>query len=166
MAGNYTYGLTKIEYAEILEDGGPGTSFTQLGYTNPGTTKFTTDAGTANEKFCEELSSALVSIAGTETITLNTQLIVDDADTLELVLGGTVADGVWSKPDTKPTIEYTLKITPLAGMIIQINRASIVGSMNSTLAREGDLFYVDVVGTILQPTLEGAVALTISEPPA
>lgn len=164
MAGDYTYGLTKIEYAAILGDGGPGTSFTQIGYTNPGTTKFTTDAGTANEKFCEELSSALVSIAGTETIKLETQLIIDDADKLALVLGGTVADDVWSAPDTKPTIEYTLKITPLSGLIIQINRASIIGSINATLSRDGDLFYVDVEATVLQPTKEGEVKMTISEP--
>lgn len=164
MSASYTYGLTKIEYAAILGDGGPGTSFSDLGYTNPGTTKFTTDAGTANEKFCEELSSALVSIAGTETITLETQLIVDTDDKLALVLGGTAVGGVWSAPDTKPTIEYTLKITPLNGMTLQINRASIVGSLNATLSRDGDLFYVDVVGTVLQPTKEATAKLTFTEP--
>lgn len=163
MSAYYTYGLTRIEYAELI-GGGPGTAFSTLGYTNPGTTKFTTDAGTANEKFCEELSSALVSIAGTETITLETQLIVDSADRLVLVLGGTSNSGTWSAPDTKPTIEYTLKITPLSGMVVTINRASIVGSLNATLSRDGDLFYVDVVATVLQPTVEGTVKMTMGEP--
>ncbi len=161
---DYTYGLTKIEIADILGDGGPGTSFSQIGYTNPGTTKFVTDAGTANEKFCEELDSALVSIAGTETVSLEFQLIVDSAETLELVLGGTVADGVWSAPSSKPVIEYTIKVTPKSGMIIQINRGSIVGSLNGALSKDGDLFYVDTKCTILAPTLEGTASLTMTEP--
>ena len=159
----YTYGLTKIEIADILGDGGPGTSFTQIGYTNPGTTKFTTDAGTANEKFCEELTAALVSIAGTETIKLEFQLIVSDVNTLPKVLGGTVDGLVWSRPATKPTLEYTFKVTPLSGSVWQINRGSVVGSLNGTLAREGDLFYVDVSVTILTPTKEGEVSLTATD---
>lgn len=110
------------------------------------------------------MASPLVSIAGTEVIKLSFQLIVDDADTLEKVLGGTVVGDAWSAPDTKPTIEQTIKITPLSGMVLQINRASVVGAFNATLAREGDLFYVDTECTVLQPTKEGEVRLTATEP--
>lgn len=160
----YTYGLTRIEIATIAGDGGPGTTFAQIGYTNPGTTKFVTDAGTANEKFCEELTAALVSIAGTETIKLEFQLIVSDVNTLTKVLGGTVDGLVWSAPSTKPTLEYTWKVTPLSGSTWQINRGAVVGSLNGTLAREGDLFYVDCSVTVLTPTKEGTASLTATDP--
>lgn len=164
MSASYTYGLSKIEFAALLGDGGPGTSFTQIGYTNPGTTKFTTDKGTANEKRCEELSSPLVSIAGDETITLETQLIIDDADALVTVLGGTNISDVWYAPDSPPTIEQTVKITPSNGMIWQINRGSVSGGLNATLSKDGDLFYADVTITVLQPTKEGEVRLMATEP--
>jgi len=160
----YTYGLTKIEFADILETGGPGTSFSEIGYTNPGTTKFTTDKGTTNEKRCEELSSPLVSIPGDETIKVATQLIVADADTLALVLGGTSTLGVWSAPDSPPVIEQTVKVTPLSGMVWQINRGSISGGINATLSKDGDLFYVDVEITVLQPELEATPRITATEP--
>lgn len=159
----YTYGLSAIAIAAIAGDGGPGTTFATIGKTNPGTTKITTDKGTTSEKRCEELSAPLVSIAGDETQTIEFQLIVEGAATLESVLGGTVATGVWSAPDTKPVIEKTLKITPLSGMTLQFNRVSIDAALNATLSREGDLFYVDCVCTVLQPTKANTPKATASE---
>jgi hypothetical protein len=161
---SYTYGLTKIEIADILGDGGPGTSFTQIGYTNPGTTKFTTDKGTANEKRCEELATPLVSIPGDQTITVDTQVIINGADVMATFLGGTSVAGVWSAPDSQPVIEKTVKITPLAGMTFQINRASIEGGLNGAFAKDGDLFCVDVSFTVLQPEKEGTARMTATEP--
>lgn len=161
---SYTYGLTKIEIADIAGDGGPGTSFTQVGYTNPGTTKFTTDKGTPNEKRCEELATPLVSIPGDQTITLETQVIIDGADMMATFLGGTSSLGVWTAPDSPPVIEKTVKLTPLAGMVFQINRASVEGGLNGAFAKDGDLFYVDVSFTVLQPEKEGVGRMTATEP--
>ena len=156
----YTYGLEKIEIAEIAGDGGPGTVFSQIGYTNPGTTKFTTDSGTSTEKRCEELAAPLVTIPGDETQTVEFQLIVSDVNTLPKVLGGAVVATKWSAPDSKPVIEKTLKITPKSGLAIQCNRVSIVGSLNATLSKDGDLFYVDCKCTLLQPTKVGTARMT------
>lgn len=156
----YTYGLASISFAAILPDGSPGTTFTSIGNTNPGTTKFVTNRGTANEKFCEELSTPLVSIAGDETIELQTQLIVASTTELELVLGGSVANGVWSKPDSKPVIEKTVKVTPTAGLAFTINRGSVDGALNATLSKTGDLFYVDLIIKVLQPTAAGVKTIT------
>lgn len=151
----YTYGLEKIEIADLAGDGGPGTTFAVIGYTNPGTTKITTEQAAAVEKRCEEVSSPLVSIPGDETVSVDFQLIVEDVNTLPKVLGGSVVTGVWSAPDSKPIIEKTLKLTPKEGLVLTFNRVSIVGALNATLSKDGDLFYVDVKATVLQPTKSG-----------
>lgn len=156
----YTYGLTGIETANLAGDGGPGTTFTTIGYTVPNSTKFVTNRGTATEKSCEELSSPLVSIPGDETMEVQTQVIVDSADKLLALLGGTVVSGKWSKPDSKPVIEKTVKLTPKSGLTFTVNRGSFDGALNATLSKTGDLFYVDLIIKVLQPTKSGVVTVT------
>lgn len=161
---SYTYGLSGLHFAPIAGDGGPGTVFTLLGKTVPGSTKITTDKGTKIEKFCEEFSDPLVSISGTRIKTIETQLIVEGAATLETVLGGTVAAGVWTEPDDTPVIEKTLKVVPKAGGTMIFNRVSVDASVNATLSKDGDLFYVDVVCTVLQPTKANTKKSTFTDP--
>lgn len=159
----YTYGLAGIYIAPLAGDGGPGTVFTLLGKTNPGTTKISTDKGTKTEKFCEETSDPLVSIPGNRTKTIEFQLIVEGVATLEAVLGGSSAAGVWSEPDAVPVIEKTLKMVPQAGGTLIFNRVSFDCALNATLSKEGDLFYVDCVATVLQPTKAGVKKMTFTE---
>lgn len=149
-----TYGLTKIEIADILPDGGCGTTWTQIGYTKVGATKMATEAGTETKLEAEELSTPLITIAGEETISLQTQLIVQTAENLLAVLGGTVTGSAWAPAASKPVIEKSMKITPKAGKVVTIPRVSIVGSLNSPFTKT-DLMYVDVKGTILAPSKSG-----------
>jgi len=160
-----TYGLVKIEIGDIANDGGMGTTLTQIGYTKVGSTKLVTTAGTETNLEAEELSTPLVTIPGNETQSVEFQLIIQDLTHLTSVLGGEVTgtspNEVWNSPATKPVIEKSLKITPKAGFSVEIPRASIVGSLNSPFSKT-DLMYVDVKATILTPTKTGVSSISIS----
>ncbi|MCZ2480006.1 hypothetical protein [Aquirufa nivalisilvae] len=148
-----TMGLSKIEIGEIAVDGGMGTSLSQLGLTYEGTCKLTTDEPEITEHYAEEVEDPIVINQKKGKTMFEFSIMDPNADTLEAVLGGTVAAGppkVWNSPRTSVTIERSIKISPEEGMTFSIPRGLITAKMNAEFSRK-NIFLIDVKVRVLTP---------------
>lgn len=163
-----TRGLTKVEFAEILPDGGTGTTWFRLGDTAKGTAKFTQQDGTKTEIPIEESDNPIDVITTKGAKEFNLSVANPDADSLLKCCGGTVDAGppkVWNEPDDAPDIELSMKITPKKGFIITAPRVKVEGKHNGSFTKD-DVYKVDVVCTVLQPTKAGLKSVSFTEPVA
>ena len=156
--GIITTGIASIQFGAMASDGGMGEDLDRLGYTVEGTAKINTDDGTTTDYMVEETDDPLDSdiTAGKMTVTLT---IADpDEDTFVNVFGGTKtgtgADTVYEYPESIPSIEQSIKITPKKGIGFDFVRAKITGKFTSDLGR-GKLMGVEITATILQPLKAG-----------
>lgn len=152
----YTYGLTKVEFADILSDGGIGTAWTQYGLTAEDSFSMTEEDPTITDKSVEESDTPVVTITKEGKTTVKFNIADADIETLYNLKGGTITgtspSRTWAKAATLPIIEKSIKITPKEGFsAIRIPRASISAKLNSTLSKK-DLMVVEVTCTMLVPT--------------
>ena len=110
-----TIGLASIKVADILADGGTGTTFAPLGYTYENTCKFTEADPETTSFFAEEVDDALDTSEKPGETKLNFSIANPDVDTLVAVFGGTKNGSTWEAPDNKPTIEKSIEVTPKKG---------------------------------------------------
>lgn len=154
-----TIGLASIQVADILADGGTGTTFAPLGYTYENTCKFTEADPETTSFYAEEVDDALDTTEKAGETKLNFSIANPDVDTLVAVFGGTKVGSTWNAPDTKPTIEKSVQITPKKGLKFTICRAKMVAKLNADFSRKG-LFLVEVSATILAPTKQNEPKMT------
>lgn len=155
---NYTLGIASIQVGAIAGDGGPGTTLAALGKTYQDSCRLTQEDPTTTEFFSEEDEDAVFTKTKKGKTTLTFQIMDADTDTLVKVFGGTATgtspNKTWNAPNTTPTIEQTVKVTPQNGMTLVIPRGSITAKLNGEFSRQG-LFLIDVVVTVLTPTKAG-----------
>lgn len=162
MASLVTLGLSSIEVAPILGDGSIGTAWTGLCLTYEDSCSMSEEDPTTQEFYCEESDDPVVSSTKRGKLTLNFSVMDADPDALVNLLGGTTSGTspvVWESPDLIPVIERSIKITPKQGLTFKIPRASISAKLNSQFSKKG-LFLIDVVATVLKPTLTGLPRIT------
>ncbi|AUD00935.1 phage tail tube protein [Spirosoma pollinicola] len=165
--GKYTIGIAKIEFADVASDGGPGTTgLTQYGLTLEGTGKLNEADPTKTQFFVEEQDAAVYEKSKAGDITLTFSIANPDTDTMAKLFGGTAAgtspNKIWNRPDTLPTIEKTVKITPADGLIIIIPRGSVTAKLDGELSRT-NLFVIAVTITALKPTKTGVGVIQFGE---
>lgn len=146
-----TIGLASIEVAPILGNGSTGTTFATLGYTYENTCKFTEADPEETSFFVEEVDDPVETSSKAGDTKLNFSIANPDVDTLVSVFGGTKNGSSWEAPDSKATIEKSLKITPKKGLVFTICRVNLVAKLNADFSRKG-LFLIEVACTVLAPT--------------
>jgi len=163
MANKTTLGLSKIEIGTIANDGGVATTWATIGYTAENTATLVTEDGTTTDIYAEEVSAPIESITTDGKMSFNFSLASPDLTQLSTVFGGSVTgtspNEVWAAPDSTPTIEKSLKVTPTKGLVLTFPRVSIKAKFSGTFTKN-DTLKVEVVCTVLQPTKSGTNKLS------
>jgi len=155
-----TIGLASVQVADILGDGGTGTTFAALGYTYENTCKFTEADPEETSFYVEEVDDPVETSTKAGDIKLNFSIANPDVDTLVSVFGGKKTGGnTWEAPASKATIEKSIKITPKKGLIFTVCRANMVAKLNADFSRKG-LFLIEIACTVLAPTKTAEPKLT------
>lgn len=161
----HTFGLAKIEYADIAGDGGAGTSFTEIGETVNGSCTITSTDPQTTDFNIEESDSPVESVVSTPAeISLATSTYNVEADQLVALFGGTKTAGppvVWEAPDQLPEMEKTFRLTDKKGNVILIPRAKIQSKLNISFAKD-KLGQLDLAIKVLQPNKSGVKRLKIT----
>ncbi|ARK08876.1 hypothetical protein A6C57_00325 [Fibrella sp. ES10-3-2-2] len=157
-----TYGIAKIEYAAIPNDGAvPTTGWATLGKTKEGTGKLDMADGTSTEFRVEEDVQPLKIITTPGAITVSFEVADADIDKMPILFGGTVASSgtnpvvkTWNMPASPLNPEFALKVTTLEGYTIIVPRGQFAPKLAGDLSRTG-LLGTPVVVTALAPKKEG-----------
>lgn len=155
----YTLGLSKIEIGAIANDGGMGTTLSQLGYTYQDTCTMTQEDPETNEFYAEEEDDPVVAISKAGKISFAFSLMNPSPEAMVELMGGTASksstsaseNDTWEAPNSTVQIEKSVKITPLQGYTISVPRMKITAKINAEFQKSG-IFLVEVSGTILTPT--------------
>lgn len=162
----YTLGISAIELGNLATDGGPGTTLAALGLTYEDSCKLAQDDPEVTEFFAEEVEDAVLTRSKKGKTTLTFQIMNADTTTLVALFGGSATGAspnkTWNSPDNTPTIEQTVRVTPIDGMKLVIPRGSVSAKLNGEFSRKG-LFLIDVTVTALKPTKTGVGALQFIE---
>lgn len=165
----YTLGLASIEVGDIAADGGMGEVLASLGYTYQDTAQMVTNDPTTTDFYAEEVDDPVLSISRAGTIQFKWSLMNPSVETLQTLMGGTTkktGEGqeehdTWEAPDVLPTIEKSVKITPLQGLKFVVPRLRIVAKLNGNFSKTG-MMLVEVTGTVMKPEKEGIKKLSVS----
>lgn len=149
-----TRGLQKIEFGDIAADGGMGTTLSELGYTYKDSFAFNTEDGTQIEHYAEEVDDPIIALEKPGKITIEFDVMNPDINTLQRVLGGTIDGDKWTAPATSVAKEWSCKVTPEQGLIFEVPRVSVTGTLSGTYSKDG-IFLVHVKCTVLVPKKEG-----------
>ncbi len=157
----YTLGLSKIEVGAIGTDGAMGTSLAALGYTYQDTCKMTQDDPETTDLYAEEVDDPVVSISRGGKTNFAFSLMNPSVTSLADLLGGTAdeAAGTWTAPDTIPTVEKSVRITPEQGLKFEIPRLRMVSKINAEFSKKGILL-IEISGTVMKPEKEGLAKMT------
>lgn len=168
MAGGQTaVGIAKIELAPIV-NGGVGTVWTQLPLTLAGSASIATDAGDTTTINAEETDTPIYTSTTPGATTIPFTIANPDADTRELLQGGTVTttNGVktWNAPrGSVAEVERSMRITMKTGHVITVPRAKLTSVLDGPLAKT-DALGLPVTATILLPADGTTSPISISDP--
>jgi hypothetical protein len=158
----HAFGLAKIEYADIANDGGAGTVFTEIGETVAGSCQLTSSDPQSTDFNIEESDSPVESVVSTPAeISLATSTYDVSADQLVALFGGTKTAGppvTWEAPDQLPELEKTFRLTDKKGNTILIPRGKIASKLGVSFAKD-KLGQLDLTIKVLQPTKAGVKRL-------
>jgi len=155
-----TFGLASIEFADILPDGGTGTTFAAIGYTMKDTCKFIQEDPQETPVEVEEADDPIDYMTKAGKKTLSFTLADPDEAALALLMGGIGTTGVtWDAPATFTTIEKSVKVTPTQGLILTIPRGKINAKWNGDYSKSTNL-KIDVEITVMTPTKTGVAPFT------
>lgn len=161
-----TYGLASISIAAILGDGGIGTSWSTLGYTEQGSCKLVEDDPDETEFIPEEIDTPVASIYKGGKINLEFNIIDPIATTLETLMGGTASGSspsrVWTSASTKTSVYKSVKIVPTDGYTVTICRAKITAKIDAEFSSK-NILKVNVKATVMTPEKAGEPAMTFTE---
>lgn len=165
--GLITIGIKSVKFAPLSGDGGPGTVFTELGFTSKGTLSFNEEAPTKKLVEVEETSDPLAVFKTPAPRTVTLSLADPDLAALAKIRGGTVtpgtsgADDVYAE-DAPVSLIGTLQIEPAQGFTkITYNHVSIDGRFSGGLGADQELLLVLEVD-ILKPTKTGTKTMQVS----
>lgn len=152
----YTLGLSKIEVGDIAEDGAMGTELKVLGYTYQNSAKMTQDDPETTDHYAEEVDDPVISIDRGGKTNFAFSIMNPSVTVLAELLGGKADDAqnTWDAPDTIPTIEKSVRITPTQGLKFDIPRMKMVAKINGDFSKQGILL-IEVSGTVMKPTKDG-----------
>ncbi len=156
--GQANHGLEKIELSPLAADGGVGTAWATLGWTEEDSAKFSTADADKKEFFVEEIDAAWFSTSkgGSQTFTFT--IANPDLNTMVTLFGGTItgtgAAQTWDAPDTTPTMERSLKITPKVGFGHIFAYVTVTAKLTESIGRN-HLQGVEVTCNIGQPKKAG-----------
>lgn len=164
----YTLGLSKIEVGAMASDGGMAADddLKALGYTYQDTCKMTQEDAETTEHFAEEVDDPVVSISRGGKTNFAFSIMNPSVTVMADLLGGTGTEGdgsttqdKWEAPDSIPTVEKSIRITPQQGLKFEIPRMQLVSKINAEFSKKGILL-IEVTGTVMQPTKSGATKMT------
>ncbi|NCB42917.1 MAG: hypothetical protein EOM59_09880 [Clostridia bacterium] len=162
----YTLGLSQIEAGAIAADGGMGTTLATLGYTYQDTCKMTQEDPETTDHYAEEVDDPVVSISRGGKTNFAFSIMDPSVTVLADLLGGTGTEGngstiqdKWEAPDSIPTVEKSIRITPQQGLKFEIPRMKLVSKINAEFSKKGILL-IEVAGTVMQPTKSGTAKMT------
>jgi len=160
-----TRGLTRVEFADLAPDGGPGTNFQAIGYTwRDEEIVLLEEDPEVNDLFTHELDDSIDReyTGGVKELTFN---IVDpDLSTLSYLFGGAVSGSGDSATYGMPAKKYvgykTVRLVPAKGLVWTINRAAVIGTVDANFSR-GDVVTIAVSATVLVPEKSGVMPITV-----
>lgn len=162
----YTLGLSQIEAGAIAADGGMGTTLATLGYTYQDTCKMTQEDPETTDHYAEEVDDPVVSISRGGKTNFAFSIMDPSVTVLANLLGGKATEGngsttqdKWEAPDSIPTVEKSIRITPQQGLKFEIPRMKLVSKINAEFSKKGILL-IEVAGTVMQPTKSGTAKMT------
>ena len=157
----YTLGLSKIEVGAVNVDGGMGLTLAALGYTYQDTCKMVQEKPEVTEHFAEEVDDPVISISRGGKTTFNFSIMNPTVEVLKDLLGGTAdtSTNKWEAPDTLPTVEKSVRITPKQGLKFEIPRLRITATINADFSKKGILL-IECEGTVMQPEKPGTKKMT------
>jgi hypothetical protein len=166
----FTLGLSKIEMGAIGNDGGMGSTLSQLGYTNQDSAQLTMEVPTATEFFAEEVDDPVLVSKKAGAITFAFDIMNPAPEVLAQMLGGTagkseptLADNdKWEAPDSVSDIEQSLKITPKQGFIFEVPRASISANLTGNFAASS-IMLLHVEAKVMTPTNTSTKKMTLTK---
>lgn len=165
MADSITSGVLSISVAPLASDGGPGTVFTTVGYTDRDQeTSITEGDPTTTDKYSNESDTPLYTITTPGVETIQFSVIVQRASQLQAWFGGTVTGtpAVWTAPDSRTPIERTVRIPGKVGGTFQYNRVKFTPKKTYPMGPDG-WFTINVTGQVLQPLKAGVAVSTFTE---
>lgn len=152
--GQITNGIDKIEVGETGANGTMGSVLDVLGYTNIDSASMTEADGTTTDFNVEELDTPLYSRTTPGKITLTFQVADPNLVAFQKVFGGTITGtgsaAVWNAPQSRPDKEWSVKITPKVGFVIQVPRAKLTPKMNMNLGKN-NLSMIEITLEVLTP---------------
>jgi hypothetical protein len=161
-----TYGLASIEVATILGDGGIGTSWSTLGYTERGSCKLVEADPDVTSFIPEEIDTPIVEIYKGGVVSLEFNIMDPIATTLETLMGGTASgtypNTVWTSPSTKTTVDMSLKITPTDGYTVTITKARITAKIDAEFSSK-NIMKINVKASVMTPDKAGEPPMTFTE---
>lgn len=162
MAREITIGIADIEFAPVLPTGGAGTVFFKVGQTLAGSFNLNTDAGTPVVINVEEQVQPIYNRNTEGAKTMDFEVVNYDFTDITKLMGGTTLDTVWSAPEQALNGEFTIKITPNTGYVLQFNRVAVSAELGGNLGRDTQLSLM-ISGNVLQPTLKATPLYTLTK---
>jgi len=147
-------GIQTIEFGEIASDGGVATTFDVLGRTRENTLQFNAADDQTQDIMVEEQDDPVAQTVTTKgTLDISWSMVDWDTDVLIALFGGTVVNNQWQAPDQSPTVEKSLKITPMDGNPFTYPRVKVTTKVNYD--SQGKIFQLDVSCRKLKPEKAG-----------
>ena len=162
MAREITIGIADIEFAPVSPTGGAGTEFFKVGQTLAGSFNLNTDAGTPVVINVEEQVQPIYNRNTEGAKTMDFEVVNYDFPDIMKLMGGTTSGTVWSAPEQALNGEFTIRITPNTGYVLQFNRVAVSAELGGNLGRDTQLSLM-ISGNVLQPTLEDTPPYTLTK---
>ena len=156
-------GITSLKVGDILPSGGMATTLAAFGVTYEGTATLETAEAAITDFFSEENDTPEESVAIPGKTTVKWSTIDFTPATLDAELGGTVVGTKWEAPSAVETIEKSIEIITRTGVHIDIARAKIDARIVASLSKSA-LGQVEIIATVLTPTLAGLAPMHIHHP--
>lgn len=155
----YSNGLSYVGFGTIQNDGGPASTFTELGSTVAGSFQWTSAEGTATEFFIEESEDPILRKTQSGSNTVTWQCADVSPQVMQQLFGGTVTgDGseaspyVYAAPANGITAqEKSLKFVSGNGLTVIVCRASVFANLSMAFAKD-QVSNITITATILKPS--------------
>ncbi|MEN0095895.1 MAG: hypothetical protein AAGB30_10970 [Pedobacter sp.] len=169
MAKKNAIGLKSILIGAIANDGGMGTSLTEVfGQTVKGSAVLSSTPVESTSIEVEETSDPIMDIVtGGGAFEYKWSSYNLDADALVAAFGGNTSGSapnkIWEAPDSIPTIEKSIKAETANGIQVSSPRVSIKAELTFNFQKENPA-QIAFTATVLVPTKASTSKLTIGTP--
>ena len=162
--GQITNGIDKIEVGIPGANGTMASVLDVLGYTNIDSASLQEADGNTTDFNVEELDTPLFSRTTPGKITMVFQIADPNLVAFQKVFGGTIsgsgASAQWLAPKVRPVKQWSVKITPQIGYIIEVPYAKLTPKMNMDLGKNR-LAMIEIELEVLTPQDQATAPITI-----